>query len=78
MSDGRSLTVQLCHMAGHGLWYLEDGWSTLARGQGGGRKEGGREGGGRGLQSFERFLKTSQGVGMTFLNLEKGERSLTM
>ena len=66
MSDGRSLTVKLCHLAGHGLWYLEDGWRTLAKGKG------------RGVLGLERLRETSLGVGRIFLNLEKGERSLAM
>ena len=53
------MTVKLRHLAGHGPWY-QDGWSTLARGEGGG---------------LESLKENSLREGRIVLNLEKGERS---
>ena len=60
MSDWRSLTVKLCHLAAHCLWYLEDVWSTLARGEG---------------EGLESSRENSLREGRIVLNLEKGEGS---
>ena len=69
MYDGRSLTVQLLSYGC--TWSLVSGGWLEYSSQGAGRGEGG-------VYRVLNDLETSQGVGMTFLNQEKGERSLTM